>query len=106
NAPLYEQYFTTLGRTMVGDLGLSMKMQDYTVNEVILQGLPISLSLGVLALSIALVIGVSAGVISAIFRQSVLDVSVRTFATVGIAVPNFTLASLGILVFVFTLGWL
>lgn len=106
NDPPLQQYWDRLREAAVGDLGFSMKLQDYTVNEVIAQGFPVSASLGILALVLALSIGVTAGVVSAIFRQSVLDVSVRTFATVGIAVPNFVLASLGILVFVFWLGWL
>jgi len=104
--PPLNQYWTQLRLAVTGDLGYSMKLQDYTVNEVIAQGLPVSASLGILALVFALVTGISAGVVSALFRQTVFDVSVRTFATVGIAVPNFTLASVGILVFVFWLGWL
>lgn len=86
------------------DLGPSLKLRDFTVNEVIAQGFPISVSLGILALCFALVLGLTAGVLSALRRQSFLDLSLMTLATLGIAVPNFWLASIVIVIFVFHLG--
>jgi oligopeptide transport system permease protein len=87
------------------DFGPSYKLEDYTVNEVIAQGFPVSASLGIFALMFALALGLTAGVISAIERHSFYDVAVMALATLGIAVPNFVLASLAIIVFVFLLGW-
>ena len=99
--PLIEQYWYRLKHTAMADLGPSTRLQDYTVNQVIAAGFPVSASLGILALSFALALGLTAGVISALYRQTVLDVSVMAVATVGMAVPNFWLASVGIVIFVF-----
>jgi ABC-type dipeptide/oligopeptide/nickel transport system permease component len=103
--PLYKQYARQLWHTVRLDLGPSFKLQDYTVNEIIAQGFPVSASLGVLAMSFALTLGLTAGVVSALWRRGVLDVGFMALATVGIAVPNFVLAGLSIIVFVFLLQW-
>ena len=103
--PLGEQYFSHLWNIVWHwDFGPSMKLEDYSVNEVIQQGFPVSATLGVFGMVFALFLGTTAGVISAVRRKSVYDVSFMTMATVGIAVPNFVLASLAIVVFVFMLG--
>lgn len=103
--PLSYQYFSHLNKIVFQfDFGPSYRLKDYTVNEVIASGFPVSMSLGVFALSFALVLGVSAGVVSAMYRHSVWDVTLMTVATLGIAVPNFVLASLCLIVFVFYLG--
>ena len=109
--PLWSQYLTHLGAAARGDLGLSFRLADFTVNEVIAQGAPISMSLGIFALSFALCLGLTAGIVSALRRQSLLDVGLMTLATVGIAVPNFVVAAVMILLFVFLIpifppaGW-
>ena len=102
--PLHEQYLTHLWKTMQLDLGPSYKLADFSVNEIIAQGFPVSASLGIFALFFALSLGLLAGVVSALRRGSALDVSLMTLATLGIAIPNFVLASIGIIVFVFLLG--
>ncbi len=99
--PLWRQYFDQLGKAATFDLGPTFRMGDFTVNEVIAAGLPISASLGVLALGFALVLGLTAGTVSAVRRGSVLDFSFMTAATVGIALPNFVIAGLMIILFVF-----
>jgi oligopeptide transport system permease protein len=99
--PLLQQYWRELSNALRGDLGYSIKLGDFTVNQVIAQGFPISASLGIVALAFALVLGLLAGIVSAIRRQSVLDVSLRLLATVGIAVPNFVIAGVAIILFVF-----
>ena len=83
------------------DFGPSQRIEDYWVNEIIAQGFPISASLGIFALTFAIILGTTAGVVSAVRRHSWLDVSFMSAATVGIAVPNFVLASLAIMIFVF-----
>jgi len=103
--PMHVQYWNELTRDVTLDFGYSMKMEDYTVGEIIAEGLPISASLGVVALALALFVGLSVGVISALWRQSLLDVSLRTLATLGIAIPNFVLAGAMIVLFVFELDW-
>lgn len=107
-----EQYFGVLKNIVFkGDLGWSMSLEDYSVNEVIAQGFPISISLAVFALIFAIALGLTAGVISAVYRGTLADTSLIIAAVIGIAVPNFVLASVGILLFVFGLqifpaaGW-
>jgi oligopeptide transport system permease protein len=86
------------------DFGPSFKLLDYNVNEVIAQGFPVSASLGVFAMVFALTLGLTAGVVSAIGRQSLYDYAFMTAATVGVAMPSFVLASLAIVLFVFQLS--
>ena len=99
--PLIEQYWSHLWATMRCDFGPSYKLEDYAVNDVIAQGFPVSASLGILAMTFALSLGLVSGVVSAVLRNSVYDVSFMVAATIGIAVPNFVLASLMIVLFVF-----
>jgi len=103
--PWYRQYAAHLGRTLQGDLGPSYKLEDYTVNEVIAQGFPVSASLGIFALVCAMAVGMTAGVVSAVSRHTPWDYGFMALATVGIAVPNFVLASLAVIAFVFMLNW-
>jgi oligopeptide transport system permease protein len=109
--PLYQQYLNQLWRAMRGDLGPCYRLPDFTVNEVVAQGLPISAALGALALAFALLLGLVAGIISAVYRGSTADVLLMSAATFGIAVPSFVIASLAILLFVFMIplfpaaGW-
>ena len=109
--PVYEQYFIQLGRALRGDLGPSYRLADFTVAEIIAQGLPISAALGVLALAFAILLGMAAGIVSAVYRGTIADVLLMTAATIGIALPSFVIASLAILLFVFLMplfpaaGW-
>jgi len=99
--PLYEQYFSHLWSTVQFDFGPSFRLEDYSVNEVIAQGFPVSASLGIFAMVFALTLGMTAGVVSAVRRNSPYDVSFMLLATIGIAVPNFVLASVAVVLFVF-----
>lgn len=103
--PLPQQYVHRLKMMLLeGDLGISHRLGDYSVNRLIREGFPVSASLGIFALVFAIVLGTTAGVISAVYRYSFWDVSFMAAATVGIAVPNFVLASLAIMVVVFQWG--
>ncbi len=102
DAPLHEQYFADIKRILTkGDLGWSTKLEDYSVNEVIAEGFPVSASLAIFALVFALMLGISSGVISAVYRGTAADTSMMIAAVLGIAIPNFVLASIAILFFVF-----
>jgi oligopeptide transport system permease protein len=109
--PIYQQYGRQLWNALRGDLGPSYKLQDYTVNQVIAQGLPVSMALGVLALAFAMTLGLVAGITSAVRRGSLADVALMSIATVGIAVPSFVVAGLAVILFVFVIpifpaaGW-
>lgn len=109
--PLWQQYAIELGNVARGNLGYSFKINDYTVNEIIAQGLPISVALGVLALIFATTLGLVAGVMSAVFRGTWTDRVLMLAATLGIALPNFVIAGVSIILFVFLIplfpaaGW-
>lgn len=99
--PLWRQYTRELGRALQGDLGRSFPRGDFTTAEIITQGFPVSASLGLVALTMAVVLGLTAGVASGVRRGSWLDGSLMLMATIGIALPNFVIAGALILLLVF-----
>lgn len=99
--PLLQQYFDVLSQVCHGDLGYCIKLGDFSVNQVIAAGLPRSATLGILALTFALTLGFSAGVVSAVRRGGLLDFGLMSLATIGIALPSFVIAGMAIIVFVF-----
>ncbi len=102
DAPPLEQYVDYLvGIVTRFDLGWCIRLEDYSVNQVLAEGFPVSASLAIFALVFAITLGVSAGVISAVYRGSPADIGMMGAAVLGIAIPNFVLASLAILLFVF-----
>lgn len=101
NDPLPKQYFDELWNALHGDLGYSFRLGDFTVNEVIVAGFPKSATIGVLALAFAMALGFSAGVISAVRRGSLLDFTLMSVATIGIALPSFVVAGLAVILFAF-----
>lgn len=104
--PLIQQYGRYLWDVVRGDFGPSFQYRDYTVNELIASGFPVSLRLGLSAILLALVIGGIAGIIAALRQNSATDYSVMTVAMLGISIPNFVVAPILILVFGVYLGWL
>jgi peptide/nickel transport system permease protein len=103
--PLPVQYLYWVKGVLTGDLGESMRLK-VSVLDLITQKLPVTLQLAVMAMSIALVIGVSAGAISAVKKDTLWDYAVNVFALWGISTPNFWLGIMMILLFAVTLGWL
>jgi oligopeptide transport system permease protein len=99
--PPLVQYFDRLGEYLRLDLGESIKLADYTVNQIIAEGFPISASLGILATVFAVLLGVMAGTIAAVWRGTLIDLGFMSIATIGIALPGFLIASFAILLFVF-----
>ena len=99
DAPLWQQYTAYLGNILRGDLGPSFQYRDYTVNELIASGLPVSMLLGGLALLVAMLFGILAGCFAALHRHRWQDHTVMAFAMTGISVPNFVVAPLLILAF-------
>jgi oligopeptide transport system permease protein len=99
--PLWQQYVRELGNVLRLDLGYSFRLADFHVNEIIAQGFPVSASLGVVALFFALSLGLTAGVVAAVWRGAWLDASLMGLATVGIALPNFVVAGIMIILLVF-----
>ncbi len=100
------QYARYLWQIVRLDLGPSFHYLDWSVNDLIAQGAPISFTLGGLALLVALLIGVPIGAWAALRQNRAADYSVMSLAMVGISVPNFVMAPMLILLFAITLGWL
>jgi len=99
--PLPVQYVIELGNYLRGEFGISTSLHDFSINEIIAQGLPISAALGLLALWFALALGIVAGIVAAVCRGHLIDHSLMAVATVGIALPEFVVAGLAIILFVF-----
>ncbi len=105
------QYAIYMGGLVKGDLGPSFKYRNRSVNDIIAQSLPISLTLGVYALAFAFIVGVAAGTLAAVKKHSGLDFATMTVAMIGISLPNFVLGLLLLLLFCFKLplfpaaGW-
>ena len=103
--PAYIQYFYWIGGVLTGNLGQSLRLKE-SVLDLIAQKFPVTLQLALMAIVIALSIGVSAGVVSAIRRNTALDYGVNFFALIGISTPNFWLGIMLIFLFAVRLGWL
>jgi oligopeptide transport system permease protein len=107
--PLLVQFKNYVLNYLRGDLGVSLKMQEGTeVSKIIFgQGkFELSLKLGLLALALAVLIGIPLGCIAAYKRGSWLDGFLRVVTTVGVAIPTFVLATLMLVFFAVQLGWL
>lgn len=104
--PLVEQYFLYLGRLVRLDLGDSYKRIGYTVNEILGEKFPISAKLGAVTLIIAVGVGIPIGTVAAFKRNKLLDRVVMFASTLGIAVPNFVMATLMLTFFGVFLAWL
>ena len=103
--PLPLRYAYWIGGVLRGDLGESVRTQQ-PVLTLIVQKLPVTVELALLAMAIALVIGIPAGIVSAVGRGTVWDYAANVFALWGLSTPNFWLGILMILLFSVQLGWL
>jgi len=97
--PVWQQYLGYLSKVVRFDFGPSYTYQSESVNEVIGRAFPISLQIGTLAFCIALVIGVTAGVIAAVNKNKVLDYLPMSLSMLGICLPTFVLGPILALVF-------
>jgi oligopeptide transport system permease protein len=104
--PLHEQYFRYLANLARGDLGPSFFLRDFTVAEILLRGLPVSMTLGGAAILLALVAGAALGSFAALRQNSGADHAVVGFATAGVTIPNFVVAPVLQIVFGLGLAWL
>ena len=104
--PLHEQFLSYLSNVVQGDLGPSFRYRDYSVNDLIGAGFPVSFKLGAVAMLLALVIGCGLGMLAALHRNQPLDYVIQLLSVGGIAVPGFVIAPLLILLFAISLRWL
>ncbi len=103
--PLPVRYGYWMGGVLQGDLGESVRTQQ-PVLSLVLQKLPVTVELALLAMTIALLIGIPAGIVSAVGRGTVWDTVANVLALWGISTPNFWLGILMIMLFSVQLGWL
>jgi oligopeptide transport system permease protein len=104
--PLLEQYTIYIGRLAGGDLGVSYKYVDRSVNDILAEAFPVSLTLGSLALIIAVVVGIPLGALAGVKRGTAFDTAAMFFSTIGVSVPGFVIGALLIFLFGICLKWL
>jgi oligopeptide transport system permease protein len=105
NAPWYVQYARYVWHALHGDLGVSMTQPGRTVMDVIGAAFPVSMQLGIMAFTFAVLVGVPAGVIAALRHNTVADYGAMTYSTIGWALPIFITGPVLIYIFSVKLGW-
>jgi oligopeptide transport system permease protein len=103
--PLPVQFLRYLGGLLQGDLGPSYRYVDYTVGELIGNALPYSLTLGVISMGLALLLGVGVGTAAALRQGTGFDRVVMGFSMTGISIPVFVVAPVLVLLFAVKLNW-
>lgn len=101
-----EQYFTFLAKAVRGDLGVSYTYQDRPVTHIILDGLPVTATLGLLAFAFSILLGIPLGLAAALRQNSLVDYASVFFATCFASIPGFVLGIVLIILFSVTLHWL
>ncbi|GIO40581.1 MULTISPECIES: ABC transporter permease [Paenibacillus] len=104
--PVYQQYFKYLGDIVQGDFGISMKKINHEVADIITGSFAPSLKLGLVAIIVAVIVGVTLGMLAALYHRKLLDNIAMVLAVLGIAVPSFVIATLLQYVFASKLHWL
>jgi peptide/nickel transport system permease protein len=103
--PLPVQYVHWLGNVVQGDLGYSWRIRQ-PVSQLVLQKLPVTLQLGVMAFAFAVLIGVPTGIVAAVYRNRWLDYVANAVGLAGLSTPTFWLGIMLILLVSVNLGWL
>lgn len=104
--PLHVQYVNYLGDVLKGDLGPSLKYKDKQVVDLIAEGFPKSMMIGLSALTIAAIIGMFMGTLAALRQNRSADYAATAVAILGVTIPTFVTAPLLVLLFGATLRWL
>ena len=104
--PLYEQYLIYVGDVLQGDLGPSFVNEDFSVTEQLMIGVPYTFTVASLAIIMAVIVGVAAGSIGAIYQNRMPDYLISIIILTGLVLPNFLIAPILQLVFGVKLGWL
>jgi oligopeptide transport system permease protein len=103
--PIWKQYLRYLDDLAHGDFGVSLKYREHTVNDIIAQGLPVSMTLGGLAFCFAMIVGLPLGFWTAAKRGKWQDFAGSFFAILVVCIPGFVLAPILILIFSIKLHW-
>jgi peptide/nickel transport system permease protein len=96
NDPIPVQYFAWIGQVVQGDFGISLRT-DAPVTELIAQKLPVTIQLAAMAMVFALLIGIPAGILAAVYKGTAIDYGANIFALSGLSIPNFWLGIMLIL---------
>ena len=104
--PYWKQYLLYIEQLLQGDLGVSYRYADWSVNELVGSALPVSLTIGGLSIILSLLIGVLLGALAALYRNSFVDYVVMALGSLGSVVPSFVLGPLLVLAFAIGLQWL
>src|SRR5262249_25886933 len=105
NQPMALQYWKYLQGVARGDFGPSFKQHDFTVSELIYQGLPVSCLLGISALLLSITLGIALGLAASLWRRTAVDHAVNSLVVLGIALPAFVTGPLLALIFGIYLHW-
>lgn len=105
NEPLFDQYLTYMGNLVHGDLGVSYQEPDTTVAEIIERTWPVTVSLGLAALAVAVVLGTGLGILRAVSKNRIIREGILAGGMLAAGIPNFAVAILLLLVFSVKLGW-
>lgn len=97
--PVWQQYTDWIGGMVQGDLGPSFRYQQRTVNDIVADGLPTTLHLGLMAFAVAVLVGIPLGIIAALGHNKLPDYTATAISIVGIATPSFILAILLVVLF-------
>lgn len=104
--PVHEQYIDYWKSLLRGDLGVSYKKTDATVNGIIAEHFPVSARVGAVAVVVSLLIGLPLGILAAVYRGKLIDWTSMVFATIGISIPVFVISVLLMYLFSGVLQWL
>jgi len=104
--PLYEQYFTFLGKALQGDFGNSWKWQGHTAMGLVVERMPATLQLSSVAIAISVLLALPFGVLTAVWKDTLFDAVGKIFALLGQSLPSFWLGIVLMWIFAVTLGWL
>jgi oligopeptide transport system permease protein len=105
NDPVWVQYLRWVGGLLRGDLGISYRYLDRSVNDIVIQGAAVTVQLGIMAFVLSVAVGVPLGVIGALRQNAIPDYGATFVSVIGIATPSFILAELLILLFSVQLHW-
>ena len=103
--PPWKQYLYYLNDLLHGDLGASFRYADWSVNDLVVRALPVSLAIGGTAMAVAAILGVALGIVAALRQNSAVDYGVMLVSNVGSVLPSFVLGPVLVLAFAIALPW-
>jgi len=103
--PVVEQFLIYLDNAIHGDFGESISKTGQQVADIVARRAPVTAKLGAVSFVIALTVGISLGIVSALTKKRWVNSMITTFATIGVSIPSFLLAILAMILFGVVLGW-